>query len=165
MDSVQKAVLIGHTLIAVLIIVLVLLQRGKGADAGAAFGAGASGTVFGARGSSSFFSRATAVLATAFFASSLTLAYMSSQRTTGPGSLLDDAPVVESEPVASPSGDDELPSTELPSTELPSSELPSVDGPSTESQSTELPAIDDGSDADSVVPADEEELPSVPDKN
>ena len=47
MDTIQKAVLIGHTLIALLIIVLVLLQRGKGADAGAAFGAGASGTVFG----------------------------------------------------------------------------------------------------------------------
>ena len=57
MDTIQKAVLIGHTLIALLIIVLVLLQRGKGADAGAAFGAGASGTVFGARGSGSFFFR------------------------------------------------------------------------------------------------------------
>ena len=74
MDTIQKAVLITHTLIALLIIVLVLLQRGKGADAGAAFGAGASGTVFGARGSASFFSRATAVCATAFFVSSLTLA-------------------------------------------------------------------------------------------
>jgi preprotein translocase subunit SecG len=61
MDTIQKAVLIAHTLIALLIIALVLLQRGKGADAGAAFGAGASGTVFGARGSSSFFSRATAI--------------------------------------------------------------------------------------------------------
>ena len=58
MDTIQKAVLIAHTLIALLIIVLVLLQRGKGADAGAAFGAGASGTVFGARGSASFFSLA-----------------------------------------------------------------------------------------------------------
>ena len=95
MDTMQSAVLIGHTLVAVLIIVLVLLQRGKGADAGAAFGAGASGTVFGARGSSNFFSRATAVLATVFFASSLTLAYMSSQRSTGPESLLEDAPVLE----------------------------------------------------------------------
>ena len=95
MTTMQQVVLVGHTLIAILIIVLVLLQRGKGADAGAGFGAGASGTVFGARGSSSFFSRATAVLATAFFVSSLTLAYLSSQRTTGPTSLLDDAPVAE----------------------------------------------------------------------
>jgi len=106
MTTMQQVVLIGHTLIAILIIVLVLLQRGKGADAGAGFGAGASGTVFGARGSSSFFSRATAVLATAFFVSSLTLAYLSSQRTTGPTSLLDDAPVVEQEAEAVPLDDE-----------------------------------------------------------
>jgi preprotein translocase subunit SecG len=96
MDTMQKVVLIGHTFIAIMIIVLVLLQRGKGADAGAAFGSGASGTVFGARGSSNFFSRATAVLATVFFASSLTLAYMSSQRVESPSSLIERAPAAES---------------------------------------------------------------------
>jgi preprotein translocase subunit SecG len=95
MEKIQSIVLIGHTLVAVLIIVLVLLQRGKGADAGAAFGSGASGTVFGARGSSNFFSRATGVLATMFFISSLTLAYMSSQRSEGPESLLENAPAIE----------------------------------------------------------------------
>jgi len=96
MSTMQTAVLIGHTFIAILIIILVLLQRGKGADAGAAFGSGASGTVFGASGSSNFFSRATAIMATLFFASSLTLAYMSSQRSTdGPDSLLENAPVTE----------------------------------------------------------------------
>ncbi len=96
MNNIQTAVLIGHTIIALLIIVLVLLQRGKGADAGAAFGSGASVTVFGASGSSNFFSRATAVLATMFFASSLTLAYMSSQvGAQGPESLLEGAAAVE----------------------------------------------------------------------
>lgn len=96
MNTMQTAVLIGHTIIAILIIILVLLQRGKGADAGAAFGSGASGTVFGASGSSNFFSRATAIMATLFFASSLTLAYMSSQRgADGPDSLLENAPVTE----------------------------------------------------------------------
>ena len=89
METIQKAVLIAHTLIAIGIIALVLLQRGKGADAGAAFGAGASGTVFGSRGSGSFFSRMTAILATAFFATSLTLAYLSSQRVTTEESLID----------------------------------------------------------------------------
>lgn len=94
MDTMQTAVLVGHTIIAVLIIILVLLQRGKGADAGAAFGSGASGTVFGASGSSNFFSRATAVMATLFFASSLTLAFMSAQRgADGPDSLLENAPI------------------------------------------------------------------------
>ena len=97
MNTTQTVVLVAHTFIAVMIIVLVLLQRGKGADAGAAFGAGASGTVFGARGSTSFFSRATAVLAAAFFASSLTLAYLSSQRSGMPDSLIENAPVTQEE--------------------------------------------------------------------
>ena len=96
MTTIQTAVLIGHTIIALTIIILVLLQRGKGADAGAAFGSGASGTVFGASGSANFFSRATAVMATLFFASSLTLAYMSSQSgSRGPESLLESAPAIE----------------------------------------------------------------------
>jgi len=117
MDTLQKTVLIAHTLIALLIIVLVLLQRGKGADAGAAFGAGASGTVFGARGSSSFFSRATAVCATAFFVSSLTLAYLSSRGSAEPSSLLDDAPVVEVEAEALPELSEDMPVSDLPSLE------------------------------------------------
>ena len=117
MDTIQKAVLIGHTLIALLIIVLVLLQRGKGADAGAAFGAGASGTVFGARGSSSFFSRATAVCATLFFASSLTLAYRSSQGSAAPASLLEDAPAVEVEADEVPELSDEMPVSDMPALE------------------------------------------------
>ncbi len=95
MGNIHSTVLTIHTIIALAIIGLVLLQRGKGADAGAAFGAGVSGTVFGARGSTSFFSRTTAILAAAFFATSLSLAYLSSQRTTAPESLIESAPAVE----------------------------------------------------------------------
>lgn len=95
----QTTVLIIHTLIALSIIILVLLQRGKGAEAGAAFGAGASGTVFGSRGSTSFFSRSTAILATAFFATSLTLAYISSQSAGAPASLIEEV-VTEETPAA-----------------------------------------------------------------
>ena len=62
-----------QVLIAIALVALVLLQHGKGADAGAAFGSGASSTVFGARGSANFLSRATAVLAVLFFANSLLL--------------------------------------------------------------------------------------------
>ena len=136
MDTIQKAVLIAHTLIALLIIVLVLLQRGKGADAGAAFGAGASGTVFGARGSASFFSRATAVCATAFFVSSLTLAYLSSQSTAAPSSLLEDAPIVEDEPDLVPDLNEEMPVSELPSLEPTedAADLPTLDEPSAPNQ-------------------------------
>ncbi|MGD2083972.1 MAG: preprotein translocase subunit SecG [Chromatiales bacterium] len=64
-----------HVLLAVGLVALILLQHGRGADAGAAFGSGASSTVFGSRGSASFLSRATAALATAFFVTSLVLAY------------------------------------------------------------------------------------------
>jgi preprotein translocase subunit SecG len=91
----QTIVLVAHVAIALLIIGLVLLQRGKGADAGTGFGAGASGTVFGARGSATFFSRATGVLATLFFVTSLALAYLATQQ-TAPRSLLETAPAPQS---------------------------------------------------------------------
>lgn len=80
MNWVQTATMILHMFLCVGIIGLVLLQRGKGADAGAGFGAGASGTVFGARGSASFLSRTTAILATLFFVTCLTLAYLGGKR-------------------------------------------------------------------------------------
>jgi preprotein translocase subunit SecG len=107
----QTIVLAAHVGIALLIIGLVLLQRGKGADAGTGFGAGASGTVFGARGSATFFSRMTGVLATLFFVTSLGLAYLATQR-TAPTSLLETAvpapqstappPVSEAPPASDP---------------------------------------------------------------
>ena len=132
MDSTQTTVLIIHTLIALGIIVLVLIQRGKGADAGAAFGSGASGTVFGSRGSTSFFSRATALLATAFFATSLTLAYLSSQRSGTPDSLLESLPETavteEQSPVALPA-DDGPPALEVDDLAPPAddSDVPELD--------------------------------------
>jgi len=76
----QTALLAVHILVAIAVVVLVLIQHGKGADAGAAFGAGAaggaSGSVFGAQGAGNFLSRTTAVLATIFFLTSLSMAYM-----------------------------------------------------------------------------------------
>jgi preprotein translocase subunit SecG len=68
-----------HIFICVGLIGLVLIQHGRGADAGAAFGSGASATVFGSRGAASFLTRTTAILATLFFVTSLTLAYYSKQ--------------------------------------------------------------------------------------
>ncbi len=74
-------ILVVHILVAIALIGLVLIQRGKGADIGAAFGSGASQTVFGSRGSASFLTRTTAVLATIFFVTSLSLAYLYAQKT------------------------------------------------------------------------------------
>ena len=89
MNWLHTATIVFHVLIAAAIVGLVLLQRGKGADAGAGFGAGASGTVFGARGSASFLSRMTATLAALFFASSLTLAYLGGRKPEAPKSVID----------------------------------------------------------------------------
>jgi preprotein translocase subunit SecG len=80
-----------HVLLALMIIGLVLLQRGKGAEAGAGFGSGASGTVFGARGTSTLFSKLTAVFAALFFVTSLTLAYIGARPTAEPASVLERA--------------------------------------------------------------------------
>jgi len=100
----QTLLLIVHLALSASIIGLVLLQRGKGADAGAGFGSGASGTVFGARGSSTFFSKSTAVLATLFFLTSLGLAYIASHRgsTGAPKSVLDTAPISAPAPTSTP---------------------------------------------------------------
>lgn len=76
----EKLVLIVHVLAAAAVIGLVLLQHGKGADMGASFGSGASGSLFGVSGSSNFMSRATAGFVAIFFATSLALAYMASNK-------------------------------------------------------------------------------------
>jgi preprotein translocase subunit SecG len=86
--------LVVHILVALGIIGLVLLQHGKGADMGAAFGSGASGSLFGATGSANFLSRTTAVLAAVFFVTSLTLAYIASKQTKTLGGVMQN--VVES---------------------------------------------------------------------
>ena len=88
----EKLVLVVHLLNAVAIIGMILIQQGKGAEAGASFGGGGSQTLFGSAGSWNFFSKATAILATLFFATSLALAVMA-RNNAGVGNL--DAPAME----------------------------------------------------------------------
>ena len=102
---ITKVLLSVHVFIALMLIGLVLFQRGKGADAGTGFGAGASATVFGARGSANFLSRTTAILATIFFATSLGLAYLAGQPVEDSGSLLEQAVEREGAVVAPIEGD------------------------------------------------------------
>jgi preprotein translocase subunit SecG len=85
----QTVFLLLHVIIAIALVALVLFQHGKGADAGAAFGSGASATVFGSRGSASFLSRVTAGLAAGFFVTSLFLAYFVTQSSV-PTSVVED---------------------------------------------------------------------------
>jgi preprotein translocase subunit SecG len=75
----ESILVVVHLLLAIGLVVLILMQHGKGADMGAAFGSGASASVFGSRGASNFLSRSTAVLATLFFVTSLALAYFAMQ--------------------------------------------------------------------------------------
>ncbi|HSQ68932.1 MAG TPA: preprotein translocase subunit SecG [Steroidobacteraceae bacterium] len=107
-----------HVLLAAGIVGLVLLQRGKGADAGAGFGAGASGTVFGARGSASFLSRATAVMATLFFVTSLGLSYLFS-RNVEPTSVMDRVVTEQEAPMP-----ETLPTVDIPV--APATDAPAV---------------------------------------
>jgi len=100
----QTVVLIIHVLLALAVIGLVLIQQGKGADAGAAFGSGASGTVFGAAGTGSFLVRMTTLCATLFFVTSLGLAVMAAHRGGESGSLMDNAATQEAAEESAPSG-------------------------------------------------------------
>ncbi|HSD53737.1 MAG TPA: preprotein translocase subunit SecG [Burkholderiales bacterium] len=100
MDIWLTLVLIVHVAAAVGIIGLVLLQHGKGADVGAAFGSGASGSLFGATGSANFLSRTTAVLAMVFFFSSLGLAYLANVKPKTGGSVMDQVRTAPAAPAA-----------------------------------------------------------------
>jgi preprotein translocase subunit SecG len=90
-------IIVFHVLVAIAIIGLVLLQHGKGADMGSGFGGGASSSLFGATGSANFLSRATAVLATVFFLTSLGLAYLATNRSEGGAGVMD---AVKQQPAA-----------------------------------------------------------------
>ena len=111
---IYNILLIVQIIVALSIIGLVLIQHGKGADAGAAFGGGASGSVFGSRGSGNFLSRSTAVLAAVFFANSLGLAWLVAHRDSGLSADQSVVPVEETRevrpaPVVEPSAPSDVP--------------------------------------------------------
>ncbi|WP_049721071.1 preprotein translocase subunit SecG [Gilvimarinus polysaccharolyticus] len=134
----EKIVLIVHILTALAIIALILMQQGKGASAGASFGAGASQTVFGSEGSGNFFTRATSIFAVVFFCTSFGLAIIAKNSL----SIADDTipAVLESAPADSDvpmSGGFEVPDTE---SDVPAaSEVPSMGDES--SSVDEVPAV------------------------
>ncbi len=111
MDTWLNAVIVLHVLIALAIIGLVLLQHGKGADMGSGFGGGASSSLFGATGSANFLSRATAVLATLFFLTSLGLAYLATNKPKSGGGVLD---AVKKEMSVPAKSEAQKPATDLP---------------------------------------------------
>ncbi|WP_269619914.1 preprotein translocase subunit SecG [Zhongshania sp. BJYM1] len=104
----EQIILIVHVLAGLSIIGLILVQQGKGADMGASFGSGASQTLFGSTGSGNALTRATAVLATLFFVTSLSLAYVAKQR-SGVNEDIIDVPVLQESRDVAPVGDETMP--------------------------------------------------------
>lgn len=117
----QNVISFLHGILCFAIVALVLLQRGKGADAGAGFGAGASGTVFGARGSATFFSKLTAVLATLFFMTSMSLAWFATRPQAEQRESIVDQLVTEPAPAGGVDADavPELPESTAPEQPAP----------------------------------------------
>lgn len=129
----QSVLLVIHVLLSLSLIGLVLIQQGKGADAGAAFGGGASSAVFGASGAGSFLTKLTTGLAIAFFATSLGLAYISAADVSD-SSVVDKLQQVDTEQVQ--------PTTDIPSAaaEQLSNDIPAAAPAVKENNAADLPA-------------------------
>jgi len=112
MNALLTAILAIQMITALVMIGLILVQHGKGADMGAAFGSGGSGSLFGASGSANFLSRTTAVLAAVFFAATLLLAYFGNARTQTGTSVLEGAAITAPAPVVPGAG--QIPGTAVP---------------------------------------------------
>ena len=124
MENINGLLSIAQVLLSVSLIALVLMQHGKGADAGAAFGSGASASVFGARGSGNFLSKATGIIATLFFIVCMSLAYISSNR-EAPSSVTQSVTEIGIEPQQATSGENlDLPPVEESNQVNTGSDLP-----------------------------------------
>lgn len=137
MNTVFNIIVIVQVLSALTIIGLVLLQHGKGADMGAAFGSGASGSLFGATGSSNFLSKSTGAAAALFFAATLALVYLGNHRSVATGGLMDNlpaatAPAAASAPAASAAA-------AIPATSAPAA-APAASGSASAAASVPAPA-------------------------
>ena len=142
-----------HVLIAIAMIAFILIQKGAGATAGAAFGSGASGTVFGSRGAGNFLSRSTWVLAALFCLISLTMAVIASRSSLSPET---DLGVVATAPVAEEVIEEAATDMPVEIRSAESSDMPSVDAmiaePATEEVTGDMPVIE--TDPESVPPKD-----------
>jgi len=134
-----------HVLAALGLIGLILIQHGKGADAGASFGGGGSQTVFGSAGSANFLTRFTAVLAVVFFITSLGLAWMARQEAVGGGSILPALESVDDQDVPALDGDDAGSAGDVPgaapgdAADVPSG-APAMDSGKTEKETSDVPS-------------------------
>ena len=132
-----NTIFVFQVLLALVVIVLVLLQHGKGADMGASFGAGASATLFGSNGSGNFLTKTTAILATLFFVISIFLGSLTANSTK----------VDDGSTEMATRAEDTLPETDMPSTDMPAMDNTDSDIPTAttteDKKSTDVPATED----------------------
>ncbi|RJF98817.1 preprotein translocase subunit SecG [Noviherbaspirillum saxi] len=119
MNALSTVVVVVQVISALAIIGLVLLQHGKGADMGAAFGSGASGSLFGATGSSNFLSKSTGIAAAIFFGATLALAFVGNKRAPVDGGIMDSLPAVPAATVPAPANAPAAQGNAAPSTTAP----------------------------------------------
>jgi len=157
-----QVIIVIHVLLGLGIIGLILMQQGKGADAGAAFGTGSAGSVFGAQGAASFLSRATAILATLFFITSLGLAMINGNK-GAPLDFMDTPPAAEQDTSGLPEvGSAKSIDTTPAMPEIKSEEMPAVP----EVKSTEQPAGSvSGAEIENTVVPKAEEIKTVKEQN
>jgi preprotein translocase subunit SecG len=128
MEMWTNIVIAAHVLIALAIIGLVLLQHGKGADMGSGFGGGSAGSLFGATGSANFLSRATAVLATVFFLTSLGLAYLATNKPKAGGGVLDAVKALPAAPAGGAEKAPEKSAADKPAAQAPKAPVAPTEG-------------------------------------
>ena len=136
----QTFILLFHVLAAGAIVVFVLLQQGKGADMGAAFGSGSAGSLFGSSGSANFMSRMTAIMATLFFITSLVLTYLAANTSVSRG-LMQDAPATPASQIPVPGAPAQAPgSSAVPVPSAPAASAPGAAGTGTKGAAAEAGA-------------------------
>ena len=153
-----QVIIVIHVLLGLGIIGLILMQQGKGADAGAAFGTGSAGSVFGAQGAASFLSRATAILATLFFTTSLGLAVINGNK-GNPLDIMGTPPAAEQDAAGIPIVGDPIATPAVP--EIKSDAMPLVP----EIKSTEPAAPGADAKIENIVVPKAEEIKTVKEQN
>ena len=155
METAHTLLLVLQVLVSVALIGFVLIQHGKGADAGAAFGSGASATVFGSQGSGNFLTKTTTVLAFIFLANSLLLGYLSAHPSENNGSLLDqESTVLESKPAEKPAEE----TAQGTSSDIPVDISKDIE----ESKLSDMPAEAPADTGDKSTDAPASDVPEVP---
>ena len=160
----QIILVVVHLFLAIGLIGLILIQHGKGADMGAAFGSGASATVFGARGSASFLTRATAAFATLFFLTSMAMAYYATQgreetsildkmQSSGAAKTEQQSEVPASPAVPAPPADSDIPLAPVPEAAAPANPEPAAPTPDSADAQAPSAATQQSETTPSEVPA------------